>query len=96
MTMASKNPRKETPLDGQVRCPAGHLCSESDQYCRECGSPLPESDDELDVDEPADLAAKWRREAAAAETNDVARARRNCAFELEQLFDRNGGDHDEH
>ena len=44
--MASKHPRKETPLDGQVRCPAGHLCSAADNYCRECGEPLPEEGDE--------------------------------------------------
>ena len=45
--MASKHPRNETPLDGQVRCPAGHLCSAADNYCRECGEPLPEEGDDV-------------------------------------------------
>ncbi|MFY4815158.1 hypothetical protein ACOJIV_21045 [Haloarcula sp. AONF1] len=40
--------QSETPLDGQVRCPAGHLCSSADKYCRKCGTPLfdPEEGDE--------------------------------------------------
>lgn len=85
--------QSETPLDGQVRCPAGHLCSDADAYCRECGAPLFDGDPSTqDVNEPADLVAKWRREADAAETNDVARARQNCAFELVQLVGADGGD----
>jgi len=38
----------ETPLAGQVRCPAGHLCSSADTYCRECGEPLPEEGDDAE------------------------------------------------
>jgi hypothetical protein len=34
------------------------------------------------------LIQKWRREAGNADTNDVERARLNCAYELEQSMDR--------
>ena len=77
--------QSETPLDGKTRCPAGHLCSSADAYCSRCGAAV-DGGGELDIDEPSDLVAKWRREADAADTNDVASARRNCAFELAQLL----------
>jgi len=34
----------DTPLDGQTRCPSGHLCSAADNYCRVCGAALAETE----------------------------------------------------